>query len=250
MPHKTERATLPNTELRVVTAADGTRTVSGLIPYNAKSVDLGGFTELIAPGAFAAAILPDADVLALRDHNSSALLGRTKSGTLSLTDSTDGLRYIVKLPNTSVANDLAESIDRGDLDSTSFGFAVIEDKWTATADEVLRTLVSVELLEVSPCSFPAYPDASVSIRSAPQEIQDRIKTTSPVEVTPEADATRAADDSDLCTCDCESCLAGNCDDCSVDDCDAIGCDCDDDDPDADAADRSRMEMFLAIRHRR
>jgi hypothetical protein len=85
MPHKTERATLPNTELRVVTAADGTRTVSGLIPYNAKSVDLGGFTELIAPGAFAAAILPDADVLALRDHNSSALLGRTKSGTLSLT---------------------------------------------------------------------------------------------------------------------------------------------------------------------
>jgi HK97 family phage prohead protease len=161
------------TEMRVATTSDGSRTLSGLIPYNSLSTDLCGFRELIAPGAFATALNPDADVLALRDHDAKLLLGRTKSGTLELSDSPEGLRYTLKLPNTTAGNDLAESIDRGDLDSTSFGFATIEDSWAADDDgNVIRTLKQVELFEVSPCSFPAYPDSSVDLRSAviPDEI--------------------------------------------------------------------------------
>jgi hypothetical protein len=37
-------------ELRVQTATDGTRTISGVIPYNSRSCDLGSFVEIIAPG--------------------------------------------------------------------------------------------------------------------------------------------------------------------------------------------------------
>src|ERR1035438_3547641 len=79
-----EVRTLKTTEFRIATAEDGSRTLSGLIPYNAPSCDLGGFTELIAPSAFAGALAPGADVLCLRDHLPELLMGRTKSKTLSL----------------------------------------------------------------------------------------------------------------------------------------------------------------------
>lgn len=163
-------------DVRISRAADGSKIVRGLIPYNSLSVDLGGFKELIAPGAFSEALASDSDVLALRDHDAKLLLGRTKSGTLVLEDSVQGLRYKLTLPNTTAGNDLAESVDRGDLDSTSFGFMCGEDDWMVTDDgQVIRTLKQVELFEVSPCSFPAYPDSNLSARSIPANITKELE---------------------------------------------------------------------------
>ncbi len=223
-------------ELRVATSDDGTRSIIGFIPYNSESVDLGGFTEIIAPGAFSDALATDADVLALRDHDSKLLLGRTKSKTLSLTDSTEGLRYTIALPDTSAANDLAASIDRGDLDSTSFGFSCIEDKWSVAGDQVIRTLLSVELFEVSTCSFPAYPDSGVALRSAPAEIRTRLEHRDDDD----------EEDSTKCACDCPACSDGNCADCSDADCTDANCDCDDSSDDL----RNYMHMMLALRQRK
>lgn len=243
--NKREIATLGNTELRVATGPDGNKTVSGLIPYNSQSVDLGGFTEIIAPGAFSGALQAGSDVLALRDHDAKILLGRTKANTLRLSDSPEGLRYTISLPNTTQANDLAESINRGDLDSTSFGFAVIEDSWAVAADSVLRTLVSVELLEVSPCSFSAYPDSAVSIRTAPKDIRSKLK--------PVADETPANEDEEeerSCPCSCPQCLDDDCDNCSNILCDSDDCPCaNDPDSGSDDEDRSR-HMQLELRKRR
>jgi HK97 family phage prohead protease len=166
------------TEVRVSTASDGVRTIAGLIPYNSKSVDLGNFTEQIAAGAFADALKADADILCLRDHDQSHLLGRTKSKTMTLTDSPEGLRYSCILPNTSHAADLAESIGRGDIDSASFGFICHSggDTWAADgAGKALRTLNKVELFEISPCSFAAYPASSASMRSCPPELRSRLR---------------------------------------------------------------------------
>jgi HK97 family phage prohead protease len=186
-----------SSELRVATSEDGKRTISGLIPYNSNSVDFGGFTEIIAPGAFSTA-LNRGDVLALRDHDSSLLLGRTKSGTLQLFDSPEGLRYNINLPNTTVANDLAESISRGDLDATSFGFRCIEDNWAATQDgAVVRTLLQVDLIEVSPCSFPAYPESAVDLRSLPVEIRSLIEKRNEPEETPVAAVSEPVIDDEL-----------------------------------------------------
>ena len=246
MPHKPELLSLDHAELRIARSDDGQRTLSGLIPYNSRSVDLGGFKEEIAPGAFQSALQPESDVLALRDHDSKALLGRTKSGTLRLMDSPEGLRYVINLPNTTHGNDLAESVSRGDLDATSFGFAVNEDAWVANATEVVRTLRSVSLLEVSPCSFPAYPDSSIALRSAPREIQERIK--------PVPADKRDADLLTDCTCECDACNAGNCLGCSDPDCSCEGCTCpsamnDDRDGDEDRT-RTLMHMALSLRHRR
>ena len=172
MPHKQQEIrSFAGGELRVMKDARGERTIQGLIPYNTASADLGGFTEVIAPGAFASALEPGADVLCLRDHDQKILLGRTKSRTLTLHDSPEGLRFSVNLPNTTQAADLIESVERGDLDANSFGFLCERDRWTGGAGTAVRTLQQVTLFEISPCSFPAYSASSVALRSCPPEIR-------------------------------------------------------------------------------
>jgi hypothetical protein len=203
-------------ELRVAKAEDGTRTISGVVTYNTPSLDLGGFTEILTPGCFAGSIA--GDVLLLRDHIPTLLMGRTKSGTLTLSDSADGLHFTGKLPNTTAAADLAESIDRQDLDGVSFGFVCNDDDWVVTPDgNVIRNVIEAELLEISPCSFAAYPANTVSVRSCPQDM--KAKLTVPAEL---RTAESASDD---CTCQCQSCLDGDCANCSDDPCDCDGCTC-------------------------
>src|SRR5665213_3392642 len=102
-------------ELRVQTASDGTRTISGMIPYNSRSCDIGGFVEIISPGAFSSALVPGADVLCLRDHDQKLLMGRSTSSTLVLADSSAGLTFRCILPKTQSAIDLVASIDRKDI---------------------------------------------------------------------------------------------------------------------------------------
>jgi HK97 family phage prohead protease len=169
---------LPIRELRVATDADGTRKVSGYAAlFNSRSVDFGGWCEIIAPSAFTTTLQEQPDVLALRDHDPSILLGRTKSGTLTLTVDATGLRFDLTLPDTTQARDLAESMSRGDIDSCSFGFCTDNDVWAEDAEGcTVRTLLAVTLFEISIVSFPAYPDTSASLRSCPVEIRSRIET--------------------------------------------------------------------------
>ena len=144
------------------------RTIFGTIPYNKRSVDLGGFVEQIAPGAFDGALQPGADVRCIYNHGTSDVLGRTSSGTLALSSDTTGLHFRCSLPNTQVANDVAELVRRKDVSAVSFGFRKIEDDWSKDADgQRVRTLRKVNLYEISPTSFPAYPDASAALRSCP-----------------------------------------------------------------------------------
>lgn len=134
--------------------------------FNSLSNPLGGFVEKIARGAFAKAIGRD-DVRALFNHDSNLILGRNKSGTLVLSEDENGLYCEITPPDTTVGRDLVESIKRGDIDGMSFAFSPVDDSWGKTDDGVpLRTLREVALYDVSPVTFPAYPETSVSARSA------------------------------------------------------------------------------------
>ncbi|MFW6069664.1 MAG: HK97 family phage prohead protease [bacterium] len=132
--------------------------------FNELSEDLGGFREFIRPGAFSAT-LERADVRALWNHDSNYVLGRNKAGTLALEEDDKGLRVSIDPPETQWANDLRESIRRGDVDQMSFGFTTIEDRWERQDGENVRELVEVELWDVSPVTFPAYTGTSVSARA-------------------------------------------------------------------------------------
>jgi uncharacterized protein len=134
--------------------------------FNSESNDLGGFIETIQPGAFSN-VLND-DVRALIDHKSELILGRTVSGTLRIGQDEKGLYYEYDSPNTSYANDLLESMKRGDVTQSSFGFRVARDgsKWEEKDGKTYRTITNISrLYDVSPVTYPAYNDTSVAMRS-------------------------------------------------------------------------------------
>jgi HK97 family phage prohead protease len=144
---------------------DGKKMVAGHAAVFNVITDIGGmFREKIAPGAFADTI-DGGDIRSLFDHNSALILGRTKSKTLRLWEDESGLRYEVDLPDTQAGRDLRVSMDRGDIDGSSFAFRILKQSWDESGDVPLRTIEKVELYEVGPVTFPAYPEAEVGLRS-------------------------------------------------------------------------------------
>jgi HK97 family phage prohead protease len=114
------------------------------------------FTERIAPGAFRSSLKMRNDIKILWNHDTGAVLGSTRAGTLRLYEDEKGLRVTAQLPNTTLGRDTAELIRRGDVNAMSFGFSVPKngDSWNDDGTE--RTLHQVRLHEVSIVAFPAY----------------------------------------------------------------------------------------------
>jgi len=138
------------------------------------SEDLGGFREMIKPGAFTETIGKD-DIRSLWNHNTLYVLGRTASGTLVVVEDDIGLRYEVIPPDSQYAQDFFQSVDRGDVDQSSFGFRAIEESWINPTDEEplpIRVLRRVKLYDVGPVTFPAYPTTSAEARAKVDEIND------------------------------------------------------------------------------
>lgn len=160
---------------------DGTKNVSGyVVKFNMRSQLIWGeFYERVAKGAFAKS-LEENTIKALWNHRSDFVLGSTKNATLRLEEDEIGLRFELDLPNNSWGNDAYESINRGDVDGVSFGFVVRSDSWQylQTEDVYERTLLDIDLFEISPTPFPAYPDSEVgkrSIEGIPDTKEDRQK---------------------------------------------------------------------------
>jgi phage head maturation protease len=94
---------LPECELTLEARANGTQVLTGYAAvYNRLSLPLreGGsaFREVIRPGAFDRILTRQRgkqDVVALLNHDSNMILGRTSSGTLELSSDDKGLRYTV-----------------------------------------------------------------------------------------------------------------------------------------------------------
>src|SRR3546814_8714357 len=91
------------------------RRLSGYIAKCNSPTTIGSFTEVIRPGAFRASLQSGVDILALADHDASKVLGRTKSGTLTLTEDDTGLAFALDMPDTAAARDLIALAERGDL---------------------------------------------------------------------------------------------------------------------------------------
>lgn len=148
--------------------------VSGALPrlvgyaalFNKSTELFPGLRETVAPGAFTRTLEEGADVKALFNHNPDIVLGRNKAGTLTLEENTKGLKVNIQPPDTETGRGVVESVRRGDVSQMSFAFEVVEvtekdvgDGWWE------RTLVDVELSDVSLVTYPAYPDTTIAARS-------------------------------------------------------------------------------------
>lgn len=128
-----------------------------------------GATESIDPHAFDDTL--GDDIRALINHDTTLVWGRTKAGTLELKVDSRGLWARGKVNQADVdAMNLYARIERGDVDQCSFGFDVLEEDTEYHEDgSVHWTIRKVKLYEVSPVTFPAYEDTSVSARKKDYE---------------------------------------------------------------------------------
>jgi len=159
-------------EVRMVGEGNEGRMVGHGAVFNQLSEDLGGFRELIMPGAFSDTL--EEDIRALFNHDPNLILGRTTSRTLRLREDTQGLRYEVDPPDTQYARDLKVSVDRGDVNESSFGFRAIKESWRHPDESnplPTRILHKVRLFDVGPVTFPAYPTTPVQVRSKAREMK-------------------------------------------------------------------------------
>lgn len=157
-----------DSEMRMEGDEESRKVVGYAAVYNSDSEEMWGFKERIAPGAFEAAL--GDDVRALFNHDANMLLARTKSGTLKLSSDERGLKYEFEAPKTTAGNDLLEMLKRGDVSQSSFAFTVDEERWDEkTGQKPIRTIMKVKrLYDVSPVTYPAYPDTTAAKRSLDQ----------------------------------------------------------------------------------
>jgi HK97 family phage prohead protease len=142
-------------ELRAVEDGDGMTFTGYAAVFNSPSEPL-PFIERIAPGAFKRSLKARNDIKLLYNHDSGAVLGSTRAGTLKLEEDNYGLRVTAVLPETTLGRDVRTLVQRGDVNAMSFGFSVPAggDTWNAEGTE--RTLKSVRIFEVSVVGSPAY----------------------------------------------------------------------------------------------
>ena len=129
-----------------------------------------GLTESVAKGAFERT-LAGGDIRALVNHDTTLVLGRTKSHTLELREDERGLWGRVEInPNDSDAVNLYERVSRGDVDGCSFGFDIVQEETEVRENgEIHWTLQDVDLYEVSACTFPAYESTNIVAREKDAE---------------------------------------------------------------------------------
>ena len=153
---------------------DGSKAViSGYASIFDKSSQVlgGGFVEQIKSGAFTKTLQERGtqtsrdDIKALFNHSTDLVLGSKRAGTLRLAEDEKGLHYEVDLDLDITHHRSAyKMIERGDVANSSFGFDVIEERWSVGEAEdqpVLREVLETRLYEISPTPFPAYQDSSV-----------------------------------------------------------------------------------------
>lgn len=133
-----------------------------------------GYFEVIKREGVEKAI-KDADIRALFNHDHSLVLGRTGNYTVRLDVDDVGLfgDIIINKDDPQAVGAYAR-VQRGDVIGCSFGFFPIKINTEERDDgSYLDTILDLEIFEVSPCTFPAYPQTEIAARQKDFESQLR-----------------------------------------------------------------------------
>jgi HK97 family phage prohead protease len=159
------------TELRASATGGDTATLDGYAsvtgePYTVRDW-LGEYDETIEPGAFKKTLREKDDVRLLLNHDGLPL-ARTSSNTMSLAEDDEGLHVVAELDRrSSLTNDIAIAMERGDLTEMSFAFSVTRQEWND--DYTQRWIRELKLFDVSVVTYPANPATTAKLRAADLE---------------------------------------------------------------------------------
>jgi uncharacterized protein len=134
-----------------------------MIVFNLKSVDLGGFTEIIRPSAADRIETEKPDLRAFWNHDSALTLARITAGTMRVRKVTRGVAVEIDPPRW--AHNYIESVERRDVTGMSFGFWALDDDWHLEDGEPVREVFDMRTIEGSPVSFPAYEQTDIRVVS-------------------------------------------------------------------------------------
>lgn len=139
----------------------------------------GPYTEIVDRAAFDATLAAEPDVAFLLNHRGTTM-ARTKSGTLELSMSDDGLVSDAYCnPERTDVRDLALAIGDGDVDQMSFAFRIVRGQWSPDYTEYRILEVDLHRGDVSAVNYGANPNTSISARAkqaldAVAELPERI----------------------------------------------------------------------------
>lgn len=181
-----EKLIIKSSEIRAIEPTDDNDNSAGkqlegyALMFNSPSKDLGGFVEQIDPQALQNTDL--SQVLFLNDHNFNQPIAKVGSG-LTLDVDNQGLHFVVDIDDSvSYEADLYNLIQKGVVNSMSFGFELPDDgsgeQWTEdpTTGVVTRLITNIQALyEISAVSIPAYDASSVATRSYEKFISENNK---------------------------------------------------------------------------
>ena len=153
------------------------------VPYGRESANMGEgsgrpWREVFEPRAFSESVAAarQEDHRVIWQHKPECVLGRVRAGTARVWEDDAGVRYAAKPPATQWARDAMESIRRGDVDRSSFGFRIRKGgvRWESRDGYDLRIVSKAQLVELGPQTHPAYEDTSVAVqeRAAWQQRKD------------------------------------------------------------------------------
>lgn len=159
-------------ELRVDTSNDDSLELHGYISTNAPSAVLSkngkAWREIIPQGVFARAIeraRGQKGIDLLFNHDKRQILSTTENGSLNVEEDEVGLYFSTRISKTSWGKDLYELVKDGIIKGLSFGMVVKEDNWQMTRDGIaLRTILDIDLFEISAVQRPAYPESLLELR--------------------------------------------------------------------------------------
>jgi uncharacterized protein len=166
-------------ELRAADGDAGEIRVEGYAAVFEEVTEIGpqsgwGWREKIAPGAFTTTLERGDDVSFLINHRDLPL-ARTSSGTLTLTQDARGLKVESVLDGSDPdVQRILPKMKRGDLTKMSFAFRAKVEKWDESGDVPERTLIELDLFDVSIVTDPAYEGTEIGLRSreAAQKMSD------------------------------------------------------------------------------
>jgi len=160
-------------QLRASQGDEGSMIISGYAgTWNRLSENLGGFREMLIPGAFQRSLQSDRNVACLFNHNPDQILGTKRAGTLSVSEDARGLKFRCDVANTSTGRDVYNLVKRGDLGDCSFAFKIAGpdgEDWDDDCEDpdtgeriAVRKVSRADLFDVSCVQSPAYSGTSVN----------------------------------------------------------------------------------------